>query len=220
MAAAADDAADMTLKIGVLALQGAFEEHQTMLHKLGVDTIQVRTPGELQGVDGLVLPGGESTAMGISAGDSGIFAAIKKIVLEGLPIMGTCAGMILLANEVDGQMQGGQALVGGLDVNVARNYFGSQVHSFELDVSTGLSEETEHPAVFIRAPAVISQGDNVEVLARVTKAGSTDSVGVAVRQDNIIATAFHPELTTDTTWHEMLLSIIRERKQSSPKQNS
>lgn len=213
------------LHIGVLALQGAFEEHQVVLEGLGARTTQVKQPHELEGLDGLVLPGGESTAMALAGEQWGIFPAVKEAVEGGLPVLGTCAGMVLLADRVDGQMNGGQALVGGLNIDVCRNYFGSQVDSFELDLVAELESSKTFPAVFIRAPAATEVGDDVQVLASVTaKRASKNAkiwnegdqqeeaknVAVAVRKNHIIATAFHPELSDDTSWHRMLLHLARK----------
>ena len=166
--------------IGVLALQGSFSEHVSMLKKLGVSVVEVRLPEQLEGLSGLVLPGGESTAMAIVGADTGIFPALRTFVRSGKPVWGTCAGMILLSDSAVFQKEGGQALVGGLDVEVCRNFFGSQVQSCELELETSgdVGESTattggggvappKTNAVFIRAPAIIRAGKAVEVLARV-----------------------------------------------------
>ncbi|KAJ1462616.1 class I glutamine amidotransferase-like protein [Pelagophyceae sp. CCMP2097] len=210
------------LLIGVLALTGSFEEHQEILHKLGATTRQVRTPAQLDGLDGIVLPGGESTAMGIVEG--GLFSVLRQRIDGGLPVYGTCAGMILLANDALGQRIGGQPLVGGLDITVCRNYFGAQVSSFEVPLTV---DDEPFQAVFIRAPAVLKLGPNVEALATLTappctkargevvaflKTETTPVVAVAVRQGSILATAFHPELTMDLRWHARFLKMCADAK--------
>uniref|UniRef100_A0A7S0AIC6 glutaminase n=1 Tax=Minutocellus polymorphus TaxID=265543 RepID=A0A7S0AIC6_9STRA len=188
------DAAEIT--IGVLALQGAFEEHQERLERLdGVKTVQVRTPADLASIDGIVLPGGESTAMGLIGSHDGTWDALKRFIngsgdgtscggdQKGKPTWGTCAGMVLLSDRCVGTsavIEDGQALIGGLDVLVCRNYFGSQISSFELSTPCpplegrasskevgALSENRDYPGIFIRAPAILNAGPDVEVLGRV-----------------------------------------------------
>ena len=167
---------------------------------------EVRKPEQLVGIDGLILPGGESTTMGLVAERWGLVAPLRAWVQAGRPIWGTCAGMILLADRAVGQKQGGQPLIGGLDVTVNRNYFGRQNESFEtlLDVPR-LGEAPVH-AVFIRAPAIVESGASVEVLAQVP--GRGELVTVAAKQGNILATAFHPEFTDDLRWHQLFLQIV------------
>ena len=188
------------MRIGVLALQGDVREHRRALEAAGADVVRVRRPGELDGLDGIVLPGGESTAMGRLLVTSGLLAPLQAAVAAGLPAFGSCAGMILLAREVlDGKP--GQPLVGGLDVAVRRNAFGRQVDSFEDDVElAGVPDGPVH-AVFIRAPAVESVGTGVEVL------GSCAGRVVAVRQGHLLATAFHPELTGDGRVHRLFMDM-------------
>lgn len=203
------------MKIGVLALQGAFHEHVKMLEQLGAQTVEVRRAEQLGGLDGLVMPGGESTSMGLIAERWGLVPPLRGWVQAGRPTWGTCAGMILLAEKATGQKLGGQALIGGLDVTVNRNYFGRQVHSFEarLDVPA-LGEPPVH-AVFIRAPAITAVADGVEVLATVPGLSADgEPVIAAVRKGPILATAFHPELTTDLRWHRYFLGIVREACQN------
>mmetsp|Transcript_4237 Transcript_4237/g.13243 ORF Transcript_4237/g.13243 Transcript_4237/m.13243 type:complete len:251 (-) Transcript_4237:45-797(-) len=163
--------------IGVLALQGSVEEHVDVLTKLGARTREIRTKDQVAGVDGLVFPGGESTAMGIMSEGDGLFEALRASVASGTPAYGTCAGMILLADDCVGQREGGQALVGGLRCTVCRNYFGAQVSSFELplaveggDADAARLEASEFPAVFIRAPAILARGEGCEALASVKAA--------------------------------------------------
>jgi 5'-phosphate synthase pdxT subunit len=204
--------------IGVLALQGAFEEHETKLKQLGCSTKQIRKVDQLSLVDGIVLPGGESTAMALLDERRDMFSAIRDLIAQGMPVMGTCAGLVLLADRVQGQKLGGQAVIGGLNVEVSRNYFGSQVRSFETDLKANLGNDDDdkpHPAVFIRAPAVISVGEGVKTLASVSTDQDDNEVVVAVQQNHILATAFHPELTNDDTWHQLFLDMVRQHKEES-----
>jgi len=222
--------------IGVLALQGSVAEHVEILESRGARTRQIRVASEVAGVDGLVLPGGESTAIAIMTEGDGIFAALRAAVDGGLPAYGTCAGLILLADDAVATKKGApQALVGGLDCTVCRNYFGSQVSSFE----TELRGEGAFSAVFIRAPAILRCGAGVEALATVSAApcaaardavdafdakaasgakrprdggaGSRDVV-VAARQGNVLVTAFHPELTEDARWHDKFLAMVEAHR--------
>lgn len=200
--------ASTTLKIGVLALQGAFIEHIQMLRSLGVDAVEVRKPAQLHDLDGLIIPGGESTTMGLVAERWGIVEPLRQWVQTGRPVWGTCAGMILLAERAEGQKQGGQPLLGGLDVTVNRNYFGRQVDSFETELHVPLWQDVPFHAIFIRAPAIMKVGPEVETLAEVvTPTGET--VIAAARQHNILATAFHPELTQDVRWHALFVEMVR-----------
>lgn len=192
------------LRIGVLALQGAFVEHIARLRRLGVDALEVRTAAQLATVDGLIIPGGESTTMGLVAQRWGLVEPLRAWVHSGRPTWGTCAGMILLAERAAGQKQGGQPLLGGLDVTVNRNYFGRQVHSFETTLNVPSFDPPQSPGVFIRAPAITEIGVGVEVLAALP-----GPVYVAVRQGAILATAFHPELTADTRWHALFVEMVR-----------
>lgn len=159
--------------IGVLSLQGAFEEHQKCLEVVGFRTRQIRTPAQLDGIDGIVLPGGESTAMGLIGTQDGMWVALQSFIHSGKPVWGTCAGMILLAERCVGTsavIENGQSLIGGMDVLVCRNYFGSQVSSFEMSTPAppGTGDDTKsYPGVFIRAPAILSVGKDVEVLGKV-----------------------------------------------------
>ncbi|MCB9147663.1 MAG: pyridoxal 5'-phosphate synthase glutaminase subunit PdxT [Caldilineaceae bacterium] len=193
--------------IGVLALQGAFLEHVKMLRRLGVQAVEVRKAEQLAALDGLIIPGGESTSMGLIAERWGLVEPLRQWVHSGRPTWGTCAGMILLAERATGQKRGGQTLLGGLDVTVNRNYFGRQVDSFETDLPVSLFGDVPFPAIFIRAPAIAEAGPTVEVLAQVT-ASNGETVIVAVRQGALLATAFHPELTQDTRWHELFLEMV------------
>lgn len=191
----------MTPTVGVLALQGDVREHLAALASLDVQAISVRRPGELDACDGLVIPGGESTTMAKLARIFELLDPLRKRVRAGLPVFGTCAGMIMLADRVlDGVA--GQETVGGLDITVRRNAFGRQVDSFEgpLDVA-GLDAPVH--GVFIRAPWVEQVGPGVEVLA--TAAGHP----VAVRQGPLLATSFHPEVGTDVRMHRMFTELVR-----------
>ena len=194
--------------IGVLALQGAFVEHEAMVRRLGVQAVQVRKPEQLAGLDGLIIPGGESTTMGLVAERWGLVEPLRAWVRSGKPTWGTCAGMIMLADRATGQKEGGQTLLGGLDVTVNRNYFGRQNESFETWLNVPALGEAPIRAVFIRAPAIVDTGDGVEVLATVP--GRGEDVIAAVRQGNILATAFHPELTDDLRWHALFLAMVEK----------
>jgi 5'-phosphate synthase pdxT subunit len=193
--------------VGVLALQGDVREHLAALREQGADAVPVRRPEELADVDGLVLPGGESTTMVKLADRFGLLEPLRAAVRKGLPAYGSCAGMILLADRIlDAPPD--QVTVGGLDVTVRRNAFGRQVDSFESDIAfEGLDGGDLH-AVFIRAPWVEDAGDGVEILGRVV-GGEADGRIVAVRQGNLVATSFHPELTGDRRVHAMFADIVR-----------
>jgi 5'-phosphate synthase pdxT subunit len=195
------------LQIGVLALQGDVREHLQALTGLGVTAAAVRRPDELAGLDAIIVPGGESTTIGKLAVSFGVLGPLQRAVTAGLPAYGSCAGMILLANDVlDGAAD--QPRIGGLDVVVRRNAFGRQVDSFEADVAWAASGDRVR-AVFIRAPWVESAGTDVEVLARVS-GGRADGTIVAVRQGPLLATSFHPELTGDLRVHEYFVAMVRE----------
>ncbi len=196
------------LTIGVLALQGGFREHLQKLQSLGVAAAAVRTAAQLEAVDGLILPGGESTAIGLIAERWQLVAPLQAWVRAGKPVWGTCAGLILLADRAVEQKESGQPLVGGLDVLVNRNYFGSQKDSFETWLQVRGWTEAAH-AVFIRAPAILELGPSVTSLAALP-AGQYPEVTVAVRQAQILGTAFHPELTGDLRWHKLFLDIVRQ----------
>jgi len=197
-------------RIGVLALQGDFREHLRALERLGAEGRAVRLPRDLDGLDGLIIPGGESTVMGKLMVAYDLDQPLRERIAEGLPIWGTCAGLILLARETDNAMAG-QPLLAAMDVRVCRNAFGAQRESFEVNLDVpALGEQPVH-AVFIRAPIVESVGAGVDVLARV-EPGLSGAPGeiVAVRQGPLLGTAFHPEVTTDVRFHSYFLSIVRE----------
>jgi pyridoxal 5'-phosphate synthase pdxT subunit len=185
-------------RVGVLALQGDFREHLSLLDRIGTEAVPVKTPAELDSVSALVIPGGESTTIGKMAVRFGMVDPLREAIATGKPVYGTCAGMILLANAVT---EGDQPLIGGLDVLVRRNAFGRQNESFESDLEVEGLEEPFH-GVFIRAPWIEKVGEGVDVLA------SVDDHPVMVSQGNILATSFHPELTDDGRIHEMLVDLI------------
>ena len=184
--------------VGVLALQGDFEAHARMLRALGAEVREVRTAAGLDGLDGLVMPGGESTTMTLSIEREGMAEPLRALVASGTPTLGTCAGMIMLDAEH----------LGLLDVRTRRNAFGRQVASFETDLPLGAVSNGGGPlrAVFIRAPWVEQHGDGVEVLAEV------EGHPVAVREGDVIAVAFHPELSGDARLHAWLVERIRQRE--------
>ena len=188
------------LHVGVLALQGAVREHCQALAGLGVLPVEVRSPSDLEGVDMLVLPGGESTTMSLLLGSSGLMEPLNERLREGMPAFGTCAGMILLGTRiVDGRPD--QRALGAIDIDVRRNAFGRQVDSFEADLPVRGLDAPLH-AVFIRAPVVERVGPEVEVLAEV------DGRAVCCRQGPVVVSAFHPELSGDTRLHELFLGAF------------
>lgn len=191
------------MKVGALALQGDFREHLEVIRNLGVEGIEVRTAAELAGIDALIIPGGESTAIGRLARIYGLIDPLRDLIRDGLPVLGTCAGMIFLASATKRYEQ---PQLGVLDVVVERNAFGRQIESFEADLMVEGIEEPFH-AVFIRAPWIHKVGSDVAVLASVVDEGSGEQHPVFVRQERILATSFHPELTEDTRIHEMLLEV-------------
>jgi 5'-phosphate synthase pdxT subunit len=191
------------VKVGVLALQGAFALHAEVLRGLGAEPKQVRQPRDLADVDALVMPGGESTTMSFLLESSGLFPAIAERLDQGMPVLGTCAGMILLATDVlDGRPD--QRSFGAVDIAVRRNAFGRQVDSFECDLTLDAVVEPDRPfrAVFIRAPFVEGAGPDVDILATV------DGHPVLCRQGRVLVTAFHPELSGDSRLHELFLGEV------------
>lgn len=198
--------------VGVLALQGDVREHQRMLAAVGARSRPVRTPAELDAVDALVLPGGESTTMWRLARTFGLLEPLRRRVAAGMPAYGSCAGMIMLADRIEGGAAG-QETIGGMDITVRRNAFGRQIDSFEADLDFPAlgADVPAFRAVFIRAPWVEKVGDGVDVLARVATAdGSGTGTIVAVRQGRLLATSFHPELTADARVHALFLDIVKE----------
>ncbi|MCL6455123.1 MAG: pyridoxal 5'-phosphate synthase glutaminase subunit PdxT [Alicyclobacillus sp.] len=194
-------------KIGVLALQGAFREHKRLFEMLGAETVLVKLPEHLEGIDGLVIPGGESTAIGRLLREYALVEPIRRLAVEGMPVMGTCAGMIVLAKEIVGAPEPHLAL---MDIRVNRNSFGRQRESFETDLDIPAIGAPAFPAVFIRAPHVESVGAGVDVLARYE-----DRI-VACREGQFLALSFHPELTDDTRLHNYFLEMVAARQQLQP----
>jgi 5'-phosphate synthase pdxT subunit len=191
------------MRIGVLALQGAFAEHVAVLRAIGAVPVEVRRPADLDGIGGLILPGGESTTMRKLIDRWGLRQPILDFAATGAPIFGTCAGMIILAKEIDG---GEVPVLPLLDVLAHRNAFGRQQDSFETELAVSdLGAEPVH-AVFIRAPVIERIGDGVEVMAQLE-----DGRIVAVREGNVIATSFHPELAGETRFHRLVVDIATER---------
>ena len=186
--------------VGVLAIQGAFSEHAQALERAGAAAREITTPDELEGLDGIVIPGGESTTLGIVAGDSGLLDALRSRIADGMPTFGTCAGMIMLARAIVG---GTQPLMGGLDIVVRRNAYGRQRASFECDLTVPVLKGGDLRAIFIRAPWIECVGPGVEVLAEY------GGRAVAVQRGAVIATAFHPELTQDVRLHSYFLDTLR-----------
>jgi 5'-phosphate synthase pdxT subunit len=196
------DTAARPPRIGVLAVQGAVREHVAAIREVGAEPVEVRLPRDLVDLDALILPGGESTTMRRLIDAYGLREPIASLARAGAPMLGTCAGMILLAERVD---DGDDPLFGLLDIAVRRNGYGRQLDSFEADLDApSLGEEPLH-GVFIRAPMVTDTGPDAEVLAR-----DPDGIPVAVRQGRVLATAFHPELTPDRRIHRLLAEMIAE----------
>jgi 5'-phosphate synthase pdxT subunit len=199
------------MKIGVLALQGAFVEHVKMLEKLGVEAVEVRLPADLAGLDGLIIPGGESTTIGKLAKRYNLMEPLRRFAGE-KPVWGTCAGMIVMAKEIGhGRSRQEQPLLGMMDIVVDRNAFGRQVDSFEADLDVPAFANGEKtapfPAVFIRAPKLVTAKGEAAVLARLD-----DGTAVAAQQGQWLATAFHPELTDDPRFHEYFLRLVEEKE--------
>jgi pyridoxal 5'-phosphate synthase pdxT subunit len=190
------------MKIGVLALQGAFAEHVAALRAIGVEAVEVRLPEQLDDVDGLIIPGGESTTMRNLIRRWNMREPILALAERGAPLFGTCAGMIVLSRQIEG---GEEPVLPLLDVTVERNAFGRQLDSFETELSVPLLGDTPVHAVFIRAPVIESVGPDVDVIARLE-----DGRIVAVREKNIIATSFHPELAGETRFHRLIAMMAAE----------
>ncbi|MEH3155323.1 MAG: pyridoxal 5'-phosphate synthase glutaminase subunit PdxT [Gordonia paraffinivorans] len=196
----------MTPRIGVLALQGDVREHVWALADAGASAVPVRRPEELAGLDGIVLPGGESTTMSRLLGVVGLFEPLRAAIEAGLPAYGSCAGMILLASDVLDTRPDARHL-DALDITVRRNAFGRQVQSFETDLPLAGLDDGPVRAVFIRAPWVEATGPDVEVLARVPDGPAAGRV-VAVRQGRVLATSFHPEVTGDHRVHRLFVDMV------------
>jgi 5'-phosphate synthase pdxT subunit len=191
------------LRIGVLAMQGAFAEHGRILERLGASVVEVRLPRDLVGLDGIVIPGGESTTIGKLLVAWDVFEPLRAAMVGGLPTWGTCAGAILMAREVSDTLPG-QPLLGVMDIAVRRNAFGRQVQSFETAILIDGIDGGPFPATFIRSPKIESVGPMAKVVASLN-----DGTVVAARQESWLATSFHPELTGDTRFHAWFLEISR-----------
>jgi len=191
------------MKIGVLASQGAFAEHISILKQLDAEAVPVRLPEELRGVDGLIIPGGESTTISRLMSSSNLMGEIASMVGDGMPLFGTCAGMILMARNISGNTTESLGLV---DITVKRNAFGRQVDSFETELEIPVLGDKPYPAIFIRAPVIERCDSGVDILARLA-----DGTIVAARQGKLLVTAFHPELTDDLRFHRYFLDIVSGR---------
>jgi 5'-phosphate synthase pdxT subunit len=194
------------LLIGVLALQGDFEAHLKMLAELGVEAKAVRLPKHLNDLDGIIIPGGESTTIGKLMVLYGLAEPLQQKIREGFPVWGTCAGLILLARETDNALED-QPLLASMHIRVRRNAFGSQRESFETDLTVPVIGEAPFHAFFIRGPAVELVGSKVEVLAKLD-----DGTIVAVREGHLLGTAFHPEISGDPRFHQYFLRVVQSVK--------
>jgi 5'-phosphate synthase pdxT subunit len=209
------------IRIGVLALQGDFAEHVAVFSRLGVGAREVRLPEQLDGLNGLIVPGGETTTFTRLMAEYGLLEPIRRLAEDGMPIWGTCAGMIVLARQAADLDRPGLSL---MDVVVERNAFGRQVDSFEAELTIPALGQDPFPAVFIRAPIIREVGPEVEVLARLPDSAAGRAYGsspdgaavVAARQGHVLATAFHPELTDDTRLHRYFLGLVEARSSSLP----
>ncbi len=188
------------MRVGVLASQGAFAEHIAVLRQMGVEAIPVRLPKDLEGLDGLIIPGGESTTISRLMRSYDLMDKIRDLAQNGLPVLGTCAGMILLARNIS---DSDAEPLGVMDIVVRRNAFGRQRESFETELSIPILGEKPFPAVFIRAPIIERTNNRVEILARLD-----DGTIVAAREGKLLASAFHPELTDDLRFHQYFLDIV------------
>ncbi len=187
-------------KIGILSLQGAFAEHAASLQKLGVETLAIRLPQDLEDVDGLIIPGGESTTISQLAINYDLMKILKKLAQNGFPMFGTCAGLILLARSIsDSKIE----TIGAMDIKVKRNGFGRQIDSFETSLTIPVLGKIPFPAIFIRAPIIEEANSTVEILARLP-----NGTPVAARQGNLLVSAFHPELSSDLRFHAYFLDIV------------
>ncbi|MEM7331108.1 MAG: pyridoxal 5'-phosphate synthase glutaminase subunit PdxT [Chloroflexota bacterium] len=195
------------MKVGVLALQGAFAEHITMLNQLGVEAVEVRLPEQLAEIDGLIIPGGESTTIGKLAVMYNFMEPLKAFS-DAKPVWGTCAGMIFMAKEIGMD----QPLLGVMDIVVERNAFGRQVDSFEVNLQIGQfgnGSSEPFPAVFIRAPKLVEAKADTQVIAKLN-----DGTAVAAKQGHLLVTSFHPELTNDNRFHQLFIQLIEEKMAS------
>jgi len=198
------------MKVGVLALQGTFIEHIEILRQLGVEASPIRLPFELNTLDGLIIPGGESTTMLRLMDSFGLIRPMKEMALDGLAIWGTCAGMVLLANSISNyEME----TLGLMDMKIRRNAFGSQLDSFEVDLEIPAVGKDPYHAVFIRAPVIEEAGPGVKILSHLP-----DGSIVAVRQNRLLACAFHPEFTDDLRFHNYFLDMVDQRVSNNPEE--
>ena len=195
------------MNIGVLAVQGDFAEHIAILRRIGADTREVRLPEQLEALDGLIIPGGESTTLSRLMSIYHLREPVAEMAAEGRPVWGTCAGMIMLANEITEQ---DPVPLGLMDISVQRNAFGRQVDSFEQPLRISPLDPDPYNCIFIRAPVVIRVGSKVDVLASLD-----DGRPVAVRQDNLLATSFHPELTRDTRVHQYFVGLAKDHSSAT-----
>jgi len=187
-------------KIGILSLQGAFAEHAASLQKLGVETLAIRLPQDLEDVDGLIIPGGESSSISQLAINYDLMKILKKLAQNGFPMFGTCAGLILLARNIsDAKIE----TIGAMDIKVQRNAFGRQIDSFETSLPIPVLGKIPFPAIFIRAPIIEETNSTVEILARLP-----NDTPVAAKQGNLLVSAFHPELSSDLRFHAYFLDIV------------
>jgi len=187
-------------KIGILSLQGAFAEHAASLQKLGVETLAIRLPQDLEDVDGLIIPGGESSSISQLAINYNLMKILKKLAQNGFPMFGTCAGLILLARNIsDSKIE----TIGAMDIKVQRNAFGRQIDSFETSLPIPVLGKIPFPAIFIRAPIIEETNSTVEILARLP-----NDTPVAAKQGNLLVSAFHPELSSDLRFHAYFLDIV------------
>jgi len=195
------------IRVGVLSLQGAFKEHIVKLKKCRVKTLEIRFPGQLAQVDGVIIPGGESTTINKLLKEYNFNEALDKFYKKGKPIFGTCAGLILIAKEIQGEGKG----LGYIDINVKRNAYGRQIDSFEemiyINFDSVKKEERRFRSVFIRAPGILSTGRNVKIMAEF------DGKAILVKDGNVMASTFHPELTDDTGLHRYFVNMIKKYKE-------
>lgn len=194
------------MKIGVLALQGAFIEHEAVIRKLGAEAVEVRLPLDLKDLAGIIFPGGESTTILKLMHNYELFQPLKDKLLSGFPILGTCAGMICLADRVFNSQRSYLEPLAVMNIAVKRNAFGRQVDSFETDLLMPVLGENPYHAVFIRAPLIEKVGEQVRVLAKLA-----DGTIVAAQQGNMLVSSFHPELTDDSRFHEYFLNLARKQ---------
>jgi len=195
------------MKIGILALQGAFIEHSHILKKMGIEVSEIRLPAELPSLDGLIIPGGESTTILKLMNIFSLYEPLKASIKQGFPVWGTCAGMICLAKDVTNSQISALTPLGVMDIKVKRNAFGRQVDSFESELDVSVLGPQAYHAVFIRAPLIEEVGKGVEVLATLP-----DGTIVAARQGNLLVTSFHPELTDDYRFHEYFVKMAEQNQ--------